>query len=171
MNEIRQAEFEVRDRCITCGSRKLKTLSEGRFTDKPLFDFLSDDPFGEDPLPHLQDSSWCFVQCEDCGQKFHQNVLNEEWNSIYYNRWISSEAIAEHLCNLGHLGFKADFEKGKHAVERILQIERLTRSLRGSDPIRILDLAVEKESSFQPRQVSVLSVSVSSSRQPVIRQR
>lgn len=139
MNDIRQAEFDVRNQCITCGSSELAKLSEGRFTDKPLFDFLSDDPFGEDPLPHLQEGTWCFVKCADCGQKFHKNVLNEEWNNIYYNRWISSEAIQEHARKIGNFGFRSDFDKGKHAVERILQLERLTRDLRGSDPVRVLD--------------------------------
>ncbi len=139
MNQIAAAEFEVRERCITCGSHDLVQLSAGRYTDDPLHTFLSNDPFAEDPLPHLANADWRFVQCKNCGQKFHQKILNEEWNSIYYNRWISSEAIAEHARASGNYGFQADFEKGKHAVERILQLERLTRDLRVSDPIRLLD--------------------------------
>lgn len=139
MKDCIHAQFDTRTTCITCGSTRFNTLSEGRFTDNPLFGFLENDPFGEDPLPYLQDASWCFVQCEDCGQKFHQNVLTEEWTGIYYDRWISSQSVAEYARLVGGYGFSAQFKKGQHAVERILQLERLTESLRGDDPVRVLD--------------------------------
>lgn len=139
MNQFRAAEFDIRECCITCGSDDLTCLSEGRFSDDPLHAFISADPFGEDPLPHLQDADWRFVQCQSCGQKFHQKVLNDEWNEIYYSRWISSEAIEEFYKAKGNFGFQASFATGKHSVERILQVERLTRDLRGSDPVRVLD--------------------------------
>jgi len=139
MNDTPQAVFDVRDTCISCKSPELVTLSEGSFMDQPLFGFLSEDPFGEDPFPHLQNARWKFVQCKDCAQKFHANVLDSHWNGIYYNRWISSEAIDIFLQNRGIFGFDADFSNGEHAVERILQLERLTKSIRGSDPVRVLD--------------------------------
>ena len=139
MKDIVDAEFDVREQCITCGSEEFSTLSEGRFADEPLHGFLANDPFGEDPLPYLMNADWRFVQCKNCGQKFHQKILNEEWINTYYSRWISSEAIAEHAKVTGKFGFMANFEKGRHAVERILQLERLTRSLRGNDPVRVLD--------------------------------
>lgn len=139
LDDVRQAGFVTREACITCGSGNLRELSRGRFHAAPLRDFLEADPFGEDPLPHLRDAEWCFVQCGDCSQKFHQRILDPEWNGIYYNQWITSEAIEEHARNHGNIGFHADFAKGTHAVERILQIERLTRGLRGADPVRILD--------------------------------
>ncbi|MGY6409685.1 MAG: class I SAM-dependent methyltransferase [Alkalilacustris sp.] len=104
-----------------------------------MYDYLSADPFGENPLPHLKDAEWCFVQCNACGQKFHQRILNPEWNKIYYNRWITAEAIESHARSLGNFGFRASFNKGVHSVERILQIEWLTEELRGADPVRLLD--------------------------------
>jgi len=91
------------------------------------------------PLPYLEQAEWSFVQCKKCSQKFHQNVLTEEWLGIYYNNWISREAIEQHARNSGNFGFHANFEKGKHSVERILQLERLTRNLREDGPIRVLD--------------------------------
>lgn len=139
MKDSVEAKFDVREQCITCGSSDFTTLSEGRFADDPLHGFLSNDPFGENPLPYLANAEWTFVQCKDCDQKFHQRILNDEWNNIYYSRWISSGSISEHAKVTGKFGTQAYFEKGRHAVERILQIERLTRSLRGTDPIRVLD--------------------------------
>lgn len=134
-----RAEFETRTSCITCGSKELKELARGRFDEEPLHSFLANDPFGENPLPYLKDAEWQFVQCDVCQQKFHRNILNEKWNGIYYNRWITSEAIEAHAQASGHTGFHSDFRKGKHAVERILQIERLTRNIRGADAVRVLD--------------------------------
>ena len=127
---MKQAEFVTRTSCITCKSDELSQLSRGRYSDEPLRSFLANDPFGEDPLPHLLEAEWCFVQCQSCGQKFHQKILSPEWNKIYYDRWISSEAIEELGRARGIHGFHADFGKGKHATERVLQIELLTRKLR-----------------------------------------
>ena len=134
-----QAQFVTRDTCINCGGARLETLSSGRFTDEPLLGFLRNDPHGEDPLPHLQEARWTFVRCSDCGQKFHRDILDDEWLGVYYDRWISAEAIEEHARRKGRAGFPSAFDKGVHAVERILLIERLTRELRGSDPVRVLD--------------------------------
>ncbi|MEL6485898.1 MAG: class I SAM-dependent methyltransferase [Pseudomonadota bacterium] len=139
MKDVAQAQFNTREQCITCGASEFNELAAGRFTEDPLHSFLSDDPFGEDPLPHLRNAEWRFVECRNCGQKLHQHVLNEEWNNIYYSRWISSEAIAQHAQVIGESGFESRFSQGSHAVERILQLERLTRGLRGSDPLRVLD--------------------------------
>lgn len=135
----RQAGFERRETCITCGSGDLEVLSTGGFDDPPLRDFLAADPHGEDPAPHLSGTSWTFVKCRDCGQKFHRDILDEEWLGIYYDRWITDAAIEEHARMRGHAGFAQDFATGRHGIERMLVIERLTRDLRGSDPVRILD--------------------------------
>lgn len=134
-----EAGFETRTSCITCGSERLRELSSGRFADDPLHGFMAADPFGEDPLPYLRNATWSFVQCADCGQKFHRNILNEEWLGIYYNRWISSEAIERFLEARSESVFQREFNVGKHAIERILLLEKLTRELRGTDPVRVLD--------------------------------
>lgn len=134
-----EARFENRRHCITCGSGDLRTLSTGRFSEGAIHRFLSEDPFGEDPRPALRNATWTFVQCAACGQKFHQDVLNEEWLNIYYNRWITSEAIEAFYEHRGSSGFQKDFSVGKHAVERVLLLERLTRSIRGADAVRVLD--------------------------------
>lgn len=139
MIDLQEAEFVTRHACITCNSEDLAQLSQGRYSEEPLHGFLKNDPFGEDPLPHLKNAEWQFVKCNNCGQKFHNKILNEEWNRVYYNRWISSEAIEKHARASGRFGFHANFDHGKHAVERILQIERLTRNIRANDPIRVLD--------------------------------
>lgn len=134
-----EAEFSCRSRCITCESTDLDVLSSGRFADEPLHGILSNEHFGEDPLPYLRNASWTFVQCKQCDQKFHRDVLNDDWLQVYYSRWITAEAIEAFYESRGHGGFADRFEIGRHAVERALLLEKLTRSLRGSDPVRVLD--------------------------------
>lgn len=73
------------------------------------------------------------------GQKFHRDVLNDEWQDIHYNRWITSEAIEQFYEQQGSTRFARLFEVGKHAVERMLIIEKLTRGIRGDEPVRLLD--------------------------------
>lgn len=133
------AEFETRDACIACGSKALKQLSSGRFSERPLRGFLAEDPFGEDPSPHLENAVWSFVQCAECGQKFHGRVLNPEWMRIYYNRWITNDSIDRWIELFDTGGFPGDFNVGRHAVERILLIEKHTAEIRGDDAPRVLD--------------------------------
>ena len=135
----REAQFDTRANCITCGSEKLRVLSTGRYRDEPVHGFLTGDAYGENPAPSLRNASWTFVQCQECGQKFHRDVLNDEWQDIHYNRWITSEAIEQFYEQQGSTRFARLFEVGKHAVERMLIIEKLTRGIRGDEPVRLLD--------------------------------
>lgn len=134
-----EAGFDTRSACITCGSGRLRILSHGRFRDEPVHGFLAGDAYGEDPIPSLRNASWTFVECEACGQKFHRDVLNDEWQGIQYNRWITQESIERFQADLGQSGFANDFEVGRHAIERMLLIEKLTRGIRGGGPVRLLD--------------------------------
>ena len=114
-------------------------LSHGRYRDEPVHGFIAGDAYGEDPTPSLRNASWTFVQCEDCGQKFHRDILNAEWEAIHYNRWITKEAIEQFYESKGKSGFSQDFKVATHAIERMLLIEKLTRGVRGGDPVRLLD--------------------------------
>ena len=72
------AQFVQRLRCINCRSSKLKLLSSRPFYENPLHDILANDPWGENPLPYLRGKRWTFVECEQCTQKFHRDVLSPE---------------------------------------------------------------------------------------------
>ena len=134
-----EAQFDRRESCITFGSHNIRILTSGRFWDEPVHGFLAGDAYGKDPLPSLRNASWTFVECEDCRQKFHRDVLNDEWTDIHYNRWITKDAIEQFYADRGLERFPRDFAVGVHAVERMLLIEKLTRDLRGSGPVRLLD--------------------------------
>lgn len=134
-----QAQFRSRADCITCGGSNLKTLSTGRFFDEPLKSIMAGENFGEDPMPHLQEAAWTFVQCQDCDQKFHRDILTDAWINIYYNRWITDDAIDAFYESRGISRFEKDHAAGRHAVERALLLEKLTRDARGRDPVRVLD--------------------------------
>jgi len=99
---VGQPVFAGRDNCIACGSPSLREVAGGSFSDDPLRSFIAADPWGESPLPVLQDHRWSLVQCK-CGQRFHRNILSPQWNEVRFSRWMSAEAIeqfeAEHGCD------------------------------------------------------------------------
>jgi SAM-dependent methyltransferase len=136
---VPQAEFVERAACINCGGKDLLELSRGRFTDDPLRSFIRADPWGEDPLPHLQDAEWVFVRCADCRQKFHARVLSPEWEQRRFARWMSAEAIEEFERRLPD-PTRRKLDKGRHYAGHILRIDALTRPIRrAGEPVRFLD--------------------------------
>ena len=132
------AKFVTRSSCINCGSAELKELSSGTFRDQPLQGFVSSDPWGESPLPYLAGLTWRYVQCSQCGQAFHGEVLSPEWNEIRFSRWMTGAAMEEFVRRIGQPHAIA-FEKGLHATRHVLQLEALTRTLRGARPLRLVD--------------------------------
>jgi 2-polyprenyl-3-methyl-5-hydroxy-6-metoxy-1,4-benzoquinol methylase len=129
-----KAQFNTRTGCITCGSANLKQVSDGRFDEGPLHDFLSSDIWGESPVPFLADKPWAYVQC-DCGQRFHKYVLTPEWNDINFSRWMSAEAIAEYVRS--KIGYSRSllFERATHFTKHVLQLASLIEER----PLRVLD--------------------------------
>src|SRR3990167_2854177 len=93
MNDMEKAQFVERTTCISCGSTRLMELSTGLFNDKPLCDFISSDPWGENPAPYLMGKRWSYVQCNDCGQAFHKYILAPDWNERRFSQWMTQEAI------------------------------------------------------------------------------
>jgi 2-polyprenyl-3-methyl-5-hydroxy-6-metoxy-1,4-benzoquinol methylase len=137
-----QAQFSERRRCINCGSAHLIELSRGKFTDQPLIGFIEADPWGESPIPYLQNAEWILNQCSGCEQVFHKRILTDEWNEKRFSTWMSAEAIHEFEVRASvTLSFAArKFESARQHVAHILRIEKLTRSIRKSDdPVRLLD--------------------------------
>ncbi|MHB8622283.1 MAG: class I SAM-dependent methyltransferase [Sulfuricaulis sp.] len=131
------AEFVERAHCINCRSAKLKELATGLFSDKPLHDFIANDPWGESPVPYLEGKRWSYVQCEDCGQAFHRYVLSPEWNERRFSRWMTQDAI-ERFAKLRTTPAGL-FQKGARNTAHVIGLEKLTRDLRGHEKVRILD--------------------------------
>ncbi len=134
-----QAEFIERTYCINCGSTHLKEISKGLFTANPLCDFINRDPWGENPLAYLHEKTWIFVECVDCHQRFHKQVLSEKWNDIRFSQWMTQEAIEAFEQEYRQTHKEQRFSKVAHYVEHVLKIEKLTRKLRGQESVRILD--------------------------------
>lgn len=134
---MKKARFIQRKQCINCSSTNLKTLSSGKFNHDPLKGFIEADPWGEDPLPYLEDAEWKLVECEDCHQKFHQNILAEEFNDIRFNKWMNQEAIDQFISK--KTTPNTIFNKSVEYIQHILQIEEMTKKLRGRDAIKLLD--------------------------------
>ena len=112
-------------------------LSTGLFNDKPLCDFISSDPWGENPAPYLMGKRWSYVQCNDCGQAFHKYILAPDWNERRFSQWMTQEAIEA----FGR-PFKTPekvFSKAVQYTKHVLQLEHLTRNLRSGKPVRLLD--------------------------------
>jgi 2-polyprenyl-3-methyl-5-hydroxy-6-metoxy-1,4-benzoquinol methylase len=134
-----QAEFVERIHCINCNSTRVSEISHGRFSDPPLVDFSEADPWGECPVPYLQKAEWVLVRCSDCQQMFHKRILNAEWNERRFTTWMSADAIKEFEDRRGKASASKKFDRARGYVEHILRIEKFTRSIRGDQPIRLLD--------------------------------
>lgn len=131
------AEFVERMACIGCGSAKLQELSTERFDEGAVERFIGDDPWGEHPAPFLRGQRWSYVACRDCGLAFHRYILAPEWNERRFSRWMSQEAIEAF-----EKAFKTPemaFRKAAAHTAHVLRIEKLTREVRGSQPVRLLD--------------------------------
>jgi len=134
-----QAEFTERNHCINCNSTRLSEISHGRFMDPPLRDFLEADPWGESPVPYLQDAEWVLVRCSECQQLFHKRILNAAWNEQRFTTWMSADAIAKFEDERGWTSFSSKFDRARRHVEHVLRIEKFTRLIRGDRPVRLLD--------------------------------
>jgi SAM-dependent methyltransferase len=125
------AQFVTRDTCISCGSGNLQELSDGLFDQGPLHGFLSNDPWGENPVPYLAGQRWTYVKCGVCEQAFHSRILSPEWSAIKFSRWMTAEAMAEfersHRVNA--------YDRAVHSTKHVLQLA----SLIAAQPFRILD--------------------------------
>ncbi|MEY4546447.1 MAG: hypothetical protein RL685_2642 [Pseudomonadota bacterium] len=128
-----------RSRCITCGSPRLEPLSSGHYRDAPLHDFVAADPWGESPLPYLKDEVWRFVSCRDCSMMFHQQILTPTWQERLYRDWVTDTAMREFEERHGISTPTIKWSNGRECVRHLLRVEKLTRELRGTEPLRVID--------------------------------
>ena len=136
---ITLAQFHRRDHCIACKSTDLRALDSGKFSDNPVRHFIERDPWGVNPLPVLQNQPWELAECAACGQMFHRWLLTPEWQEIRFTQWMCAAAIREFENARGHDSSEAQFKQGVSLVKHILQIEKLTRKIRGGEAVRLLD--------------------------------
>jgi 2-polyprenyl-3-methyl-5-hydroxy-6-metoxy-1,4-benzoquinol methylase len=137
MEAAETAVFVERAACIGCGGRNLQELSAGGFDEGAVQRFIAEDPWGEHPAPFLRGQRWSYVACGDCELAFHRRILSPEWNERRFSRWMSQEAIEafEKEWRTAAARFRWAAEHTAH----VLCIEKLTRELRGSAPVRLLD--------------------------------
>ena len=137
MNSTETAVFFERTACISCSGNKLRELSSGLFNEGLVERFIKEDPWGEHPAPFLKGNRWSYVRCQDCELSFHRHILTPEWNERRFSKWMSQEAIEAF-----EKRFKTsanEFRKASSQTAHVLQIEQLTRKLRGSAAPRLLD--------------------------------
>jgi 2-polyprenyl-3-methyl-5-hydroxy-6-metoxy-1,4-benzoquinol methylase len=138
------AKFVTRDRCISCTSAHLTVLDRGNFREGIVHDLIASSPQGEDPLPALAQADWVLQRCSDCSQIFHRNVLDAEWMGVAYSRWASSEAIEAFERQIGADTFIWKYATARQRLRHVLRLERLTRAVRGSGAVRVLDFGCGK---------------------------
>ncbi|HEY8707517.1 MAG TPA: class I SAM-dependent methyltransferase [Burkholderiaceae bacterium] len=137
MNKTETATFLERNACISCSCRELVEICTGKFDEGAVKCFIEEDPWGEHPAPFLRGKKWSYVSCRKCGLAFHRYILAPEWNERRFSKWMSQEAIEAF-----EKPFKTpanEFRKAAGFTAHVLQIEQLTRVLRGSEPPRVLD--------------------------------
>ena len=85
---MESAEFIDRKKCISCESDNIIALFSGLFNEGASHEFISNDPWGEDPAPFLKNKQWRYVKCSDCDQAFHQFTPAPEWNERRFSKWM-----------------------------------------------------------------------------------
>lgn len=134
-----KATFVQRTACIACGGTDLHTLQKARFGEDPVRGFLSEDPWGVNPLPFIEEETWEFVQCRGCGQAFHKNLLTPDWQQVRFSEWMTGDAIKSYEKTHGLDTPAAHFGIATHNTAHVLRLEEMTRDLRGNDALRVLD--------------------------------
>jgi len=134
-----RASFATRDQCIACAGVALETLARGDYSAEPVHGFITGDPWGQSPMPFISEDHWDFVRCRDCAQKFHRRVLAPEWQQRLFTDWMSADAIREFEATHGVDTPEHQFDVGRANVRHVLRLEKMTRSLRGRSPLRVLD--------------------------------
>lgn len=132
------ARFIERARCISCESPAVSRVAAGTYREAPLRQLILDDPWGECPLPFLEDARWELVECRGCRTVFHRWVLAAEWQDVKFERWMGADAIRSFEARAGARSSARAFEEGRRWTEHVLRIERLTRPIR-EGPCRVLD--------------------------------
>jgi len=134
---VQRAEFTERTKCINCGSDKLSELSRGSFGQDPVRTYIQNDPWGESPLPYIENDSWIFLRCDVCSQMFHKRILSPAWNEKRFSDWMNEEAMRrfEALNSAGD----TVFQRVQKEVTHILRLEKMTQKLRSNEPVRIMD--------------------------------
>ncbi|MCL4692704.1 MAG: methyltransferase domain-containing protein [Candidatus Hydrogenedentes bacterium] len=131
------AEFVERTHCINCGSTHLTDIASGRIGDNPLRSFLESDPWGESPMPYIENAEWAYARCEDCQQTFHRRILAPAWVQKHYTDWVSHEAMQQFSADQNTP--EGQFQRARENAMHVLRIEKLTRGIRGGDAVRVLD--------------------------------
>jgi 2-polyprenyl-3-methyl-5-hydroxy-6-metoxy-1,4-benzoquinol methylase len=137
MRPAETAEFVERTACISCGSPNLRELSSGKFDKGAVESFIAADPWGEDPAPFLRGQPWSYVACQECELAFHRYILAPEWNERRFSQWMSQEAIE--VFEKEYRTPAVEFATATDYTAHVLRIERLTRELRGTERVRVLD--------------------------------
>ncbi len=131
--------FVERAECISCSASSLEVLSTGTYADEPLHTFILEDPWGESPMPYIREERWEFVRCRQCQQMFHKWILNSTWMETLFTQWMTGDAIREfeerHRINEPW----RVFENTRTVVRHVLRLEKMTRSLRDGDALRVID--------------------------------
>ncbi len=138
------ARFVSRTACVSCGSADLAVLDTGTFEEGIVHQVISTSPHGEDPLPALRGARWTLAKCGACAQIFHREVLDPDWMAVAYSRWSTAEAMEEFVRRAGGASFDNLFHAARARDRHVLQIERLTQSLRGDAAVRLLDFGCGK---------------------------
>lgn len=134
---IKTANFTNRKACISCGCTTLNELSSGRFDEGAVHRFIDESPWGEHPAHFLKGLPWSFVSCKDCNLMFHRYILDPIWNERRFSKWMTQEAIETF-----EKPFKTpenDFRKAAQHTAHVLRIEQLTRNIRGTNRVKLLD--------------------------------
>jgi 2-polyprenyl-3-methyl-5-hydroxy-6-metoxy-1,4-benzoquinol methylase len=132
------ASMRKRGTCITCESKNLNAIWEGRFSDPFVRNNIELDCYRGDVLSELRNQRFCRVVCSNCGTSFHDIILTDEWLDILYSEWIDHHQIERYEAALADRYKKNPFETSCQLIKHCLRINAHLKKV-SNGRIRILD--------------------------------
>jgi SAM-dependent methyltransferase len=131
-------ELRTRETCISCGGQDFEEIWSQRFDDPDVMRFIKQFKYSGD-LSCLDGAEFRLVQCKDCGIRFHQKILTDDWLTKLYSEWIDSaqiEAFEKDISKADKL--RKGFERSRQYTKHVLRVKAEFDGGQES-PIRLLD--------------------------------
>lgn len=127
--------FCDRKACPNCGSTQSETVWSGKFSDADVRQMLELFSYSIDTQEALGDTGFSLLACDECGLKYHANVLDDASVSVVYSHWTDQPQIDRfHALH----GVGNPVEDGIRRTKMALRMLKLAK-MQFEGPLRWLD--------------------------------
>lgn len=135
--KTKRAQFELRERCVSCRAQRLVSVWKATFSSPEVAPHLTAMGYAPQAYEALKGESFEMVRCAACSMMFHRRVLTDEWLGILYSDWINDAQIDRTALD-AEQDHEFEFAQGVQRVKHCLRLNDLL-SDRFEGPHRTLD--------------------------------